>query len=95
MGGLGSSFNSDNGTSGRQVFVRNLPWRYTWQDLKDKFKGAGRVVRADIMTETSGRSKGCGTVLFDSPEDAAHAINMFNGALVDGREIDVRMDRLG
>jgi len=95
LGGLGSSQHSDSGTAGRQVFVRNLPWRYTWQDLKDKFKGAGRVVRADIMTESSGRSKGCGTVMFETPEDAAHAISMFNGALVDGREIDVRMDRLG
>lgn len=95
IGGLSSSHHSDGGTSGRQVFVRNLPWRYNWQDLKDKFKGAGRVVRADIMTESSGRSKGCGTVLFETSEDAAHAISMFNGALIDGREIDVRMDRLG
>lgn len=75
--------------------MRNLPWRYTWQDLKDKFKGAGRVVRADIMTEPGGRSKGCGTVMFESPDDAVHAISMFNGTRVDGREIDVRMDSLG
>lgn len=94
-GGMGSFLQGDSGTSGKQVFVRNLPWRYTWQDLKDKFKGAGRVVRADIMTEAGGRSKGCGTVLFESSEDAAHAISMYNGTLIDGREIDVRMDRLG
>lgn len=37
---------------------------------------AGRVVRADIMTESSGRSKGCGTVLFETSEDAAHAISI-------------------
>ena len=37
---------------------------------------AGRVVRADIMTESSGRSKGCGTVLFETSEDAAHAIRI-------------------
>jgi len=94
-GGMGSFLQGDSGASGKQVFVRNLPWRYTWQDLKDKFKGAGRVVRADIMTEAGGRSKGCGTVLFESSEDAAHAISMYNGTLIDGREIDVRMDRLG
>lgn len=40
------------------------------------FLPTGRVVRADIMTESSGRSKGCGTVLFDAPEDAAHAISI-------------------
>lgn len=38
----------------------------------------GRVVRADIMTESTGRSKGCGTVLFDTPEDAAHAISILS-----------------
>ena len=38
------------------------------------FSDSGRVVRADIMTESSGRSKGCGTVLFETSEDAAHAI---------------------
>lgn len=52
-------------------------------------------MRADIMTESSGRSKGCGTVLFETSEDAAHAISMFNGTMVDGRELDVRLDRLG
>lgn len=44
--------------------------------LKQVFLPTGRVVRADIMTESSGRSKGCGTVLFDAPEDAAHAISI-------------------
>ena len=34
------------------------------------------MVRADIMTESGGRSKGCGTVLFETPEDAAHAISI-------------------
>ena len=37
---------------------------------------SGRVVRADIMTESGGRSKGCGTVLFETSEDAAHAISI-------------------
>lgn len=37
---------------------------------------AGRVVRADIMSESGGRSKGCGTVLFETSEDAAHAIRI-------------------
>jgi RNA recognition motif. (a.k.a. RRM, RBD, or RNP domain) len=31
-----------------------------WQDLKDFFKPCGTVVRADVMEEPGGRSKGCG-----------------------------------
>ena len=39
-------------------------------------------MRADIMTESSGRSKGCGTVLFETSEDAAHAICILNFFLI-------------
>ena len=35
-----------------------------WQDLKDHFKAAGNVTRADVMTGSDGRSKGCGIVEF-------------------------------
>ena len=47
-------------------------------DFPIAFFSSGRVVRADIMTESSGRSKGCGTVLFETSEDAAHAICILN-----------------
>ncbi|EDO45532.1 predicted protein [Nematostella vectensis] len=90
----GSSMNQGD-ASGKQVFVRNLPWKYTWQDLKDKFRPAGKVMRADILTEPSGRSKGCGIVVFETQEEAQMAISAFNGASFDGREIDVRLDRFG
>ena len=46
----------------------------SYWNLNCFFSDSGRVVRADIMTESSGRSKGCGTVLFETSEDAAHAI---------------------
>ncbi|CAB3995617.1 myelin expression factor 2 isoform X1, partial [Paramuricea clavata] len=81
------------GDPAKQVFVRNLPWKVTWQDLKDKFREAGRVVRADVLMDDSKRSKGCGTVLFESAEEASRAVLSFNGTMMDGREIEVRMDR--
>ncbi|XP_028406038.1 myelin expression factor 2-like [Dendronephthya gigantea] len=83
----------NKGDPAKQVFVRNLPWKVTWQDLKDKFREAGRVVRADVLMDDSKRSKGCGTVLFESEEEAARAVSSFNGTMMDGREIEVRMDR--
>lgn len=47
---------------------------------------------AEIKME-NGKSKGCGTVRFDSPESAEKACRMMNGIKISGREIDVRLDR--
>jgi len=46
----------------------------TWQKLKDIFKVVGMVVNADIMMDSSGKSKGYGEVQFDNPNDALNAI---------------------
>ena len=33
-----------------QVYVGNLPWTTTWQELKDQFRVAGNVTHADVAT---------------------------------------------
>lgn len=52
----------------------------------------GRVMFAEIKME-NGKSKGCGTVRFDAPETAEKACRLMNGIKINGREIDVRLDR--
>lgn len=52
----------------------------------------GMVQYADIKME-NGKSKGCGVVRFDSPETAERACCTMNGYRLNGREIDVRIDR--
>lgn len=51
-----------------------LPYRVRWQDLKDLFRKAGTVLRADVSLGSDNRSRGYGTVLMGSREDAARAI---------------------
>ncbi|KAG8440501.1 hypothetical protein GDO86_006306 [Hymenochirus boettgeri] len=97
FGGFGSapfgSGSRERGISkGCQIFVRNLPFDLTWQKLKEKFNQCGRVMFAEIKME-NGKSKGCGTVRFDSPETAEKACRLMNGIKINGREIDVRLDR--
>uniref|UniRef100_A0A2K6QJV9 Heterogeneous nuclear ribonucleoprotein M n=1 Tax=Rhinopithecus roxellana TaxID=61622 RepID=A0A2K6QJV9_RHIRO len=75
-----------------QIFVRNLPFDFTWKMLKDKFNECGHVLYADIKME-NGKSKGSGVVKFESPEVAERACRMMNGMKLSGREIDVRIDR--
>ena len=62
----------------RCVYVGNLAYNVSWQDLKDHFKPAGSVVHADVMTEPGGRSKGCGLVVFSNAAGATNAIAMLN-----------------
>uniref|UniRef100_A0A671N6J3 RRM domain-containing protein n=1 Tax=Sinocyclocheilus anshuiensis TaxID=1608454 RepID=A0A671N6J3_9TELE len=69
-----------------------LSYDLTWQKLKEKFSHCGQVMYAEIKME-NGKSKGCGTVRFDSPESAEKACHMMNGTKINGREVDVRIDR--
>ncbi|KAK7012664.1 hypothetical protein R3P38DRAFT_3017009 [Favolaschia claudopus] len=52
-----------------QLFVANLPYRVRWQDLKDLFRRAGTVLRADVSLGPDNRSRGYGTVLLATAED--------------------------
>eukprot|EP00308_Calcidiscus_leptoporus_P009492 CAMPEP_0119360924 /NCGR_PEP_ID=MMETSP1334-20130426/8375_1 /TAXON_ID=127549 /ORGANISM="Calcidiscus leptoporus, Strain RCC1130" /LENGTH=237 /DNA_ID=CAMNT_0007375833 /DNA_START=1 /DNA_END=714 /DNA_ORIENTATION=- len=79
--------------NGTKVYVGNLSYDTTWQRLKDHFRQAGEVVHADVMQESSGRSKGCGLVTLSSPHEAALAIETLNESELDGRNIFVREDR--
>ncbi|MEQ2157815.1 hypothetical protein GOODEAATRI_005671 [Goodea atripinnis] len=55
-------------------------------------RNVSQVMFAEIKME-NGRSKGCGTVRFDCPESAEKACRMMNGTKINGREVDVRIDR--
>jgi hypothetical protein len=46
-----------------------------WQDLKDLFRQAGDIIRADIKTDESGYPTGAGAVVFTTPADAQNAIS--------------------
>ncbi|ORY27376.1 hypothetical protein BCR39DRAFT_560102 [Naematelia encephala] len=83
------------GADGRvNLFIGNLPYRVRWQDLKDLFRKAGTVLRADVSLGPDNRSRGYGTVLMGSREDAARAIDRFNGYTWQTRTLEVRPDRL-
>ncbi|KAG9127342.1 hypothetical protein FRC07_014752 [Ceratobasidium sp. 392] len=86
-----SAFAGNN--PGNQLYVGNLPYQAGWQDLKDLFRTAGAIIRADINVGYDGRPKGSGTVIFETAKDAQSAIQMYNGYDWYGRIIEVREDR--
>merc|ERR1712137_245427 len=80
---------------GRKVFVGNLPYSASWQDLKDHFKRAGHpVVRADIafINAEHKKSRGHGTVLFETVEAAQAAISDLHDTEFNGRKLIVHED---
>jgi len=97
MGGSRSSGRSRDLSNSRDsdsssVFVRNLPFNVTWQTLKEKFRDCGEVRYSEVKME-NGRSKGYGVVKFNSPDDARRAVNLMNGSRIDGRQIEVRLEK--
>ncbi|CBQ72928.1 conserved hypothetical protein [Sporisorium reilianum SRZ2] len=79
--------------AGRVLFVGNLPFHCQWQDLKDLFRAAGNIQRADVAIGPDGRSRGFGTVLFASQEDAQNAVRLYHGYEYSGRTLKVHFDR--
>lgn len=73
-----------------EVFIINLPYAMTWQSLKDLFREAGDVIRADIELDRNGYSRGFGSVYYGTEDEMFNAIERFNGFEVDGRVLQVR-----
>jgi len=86
-----------------RVFVGNLAYRTTCDSLRGHFKKCGKVKRAEVYYDHSGKgpptvvgrpvSKGCGVVEFEHEEDAQDAIRELAESELDGRNILVREDR--
>ena len=72
------------------LYVGNLPWSATEEELKAHFEEAGPVKAVRIITEgRSGRSKGFAFVEMESVEDGQAAIDSLNGKDFGGRELRV------
>jgi cold-inducible RNA-binding protein len=78
----------------KKLYVGNLPYTVTLDQLKDYFSGAGTVIDAVVIIDSqTGRSKGFGFVEFEKEEDAKKAIEMFGGKDFQGRTLVVNEAR--
>ena len=76
--------------SNSKLFVGNLSFNTTENDLQDAFAAHGTVLEANLMVDrVSGRPRGFGFVTMGTPEEAQAAITALNGASVDGRALTV------
>jgi len=71
-----------------RLHISNLPFRFRAPDLERLFGRHGRIVDAEIIFNEKG-SKGFGFVTMGNVAEAAAARDWLNGAVVEGRRIDV------
>lgn len=77
-----------------KLFVGNLDWTVTSDDLKQIFAAAGTVTDAVVISDKmSGRSRGFGFVEMSSDEEAKKAVETLNGSDLKGRKINVNEAR--
>ena len=75
---------------GMDIYVGNLPYKMTDNELQDIFAPYGQVAAARVVTDRmTGRSKGFGFVEMPSAEEANAAIAAVNGRELDGRALRV------
>jgi RNA recognition motif-containing protein len=78
----------------KKLYVGNLSYQTTAEDLKQHFSAAGAVADAVVISDKmSGRSKGFGFVEMATEEEAQKAIEMFDGKEYEGRALKVNEAR--
>ena len=83
-----------NAVMAKKLYVGRLPYATTDDQLRELFSRAGQVESATVIIDKfSGRSKGFGFVEMSNDDEAAKAIQMFDGSDVDGRSIVVNEAR--
>src|SRR5690348_15355916 len=77
-----------------KLFVGNLDFKVTENELQDAFAAHGTVVETNLVTDReTGRPRGFGFVTMSSPEEAQKAINALNGKELGGRALSVNVAR--
>ena len=75
-----------------KLYVGNLSFNTTENDLHDAFAAHGTVTEANLMVDReTGRPRGFGFVTMGSEAEAQAAINALNGAQLDGRPLTVNV----
>ena len=79
---------------GKRLYVGNLPFSFTNQQLQDLFAAHGQVTYAQVMIDRmTNRSRGFGFVEFGDPAQAEAAAAALNGRPIDGRALTVNEAR--
>jgi len=79
---------------GTKLYVGNLPFNTTENELQELFSQAGAVQEVTLMQDRfTGKSRGFAFITMGSEEDAQNAISKLNGQAMEGRPLTVNEAR--
>jgi RNA recognition motif-containing protein len=79
---------------GKKLYVGNLAYRTTEEQIRELFSQAGEVESVSLITDReTGRAKGFGFVEMSTEEASQEAIKRFNGYMLDERSLTVNEAR--
>jgi RNA recognition motif-containing protein len=76
----------------KNIYVGNLAWGVTNEDLLELFGQYGKVLQAQVISDReTGRSRGFGFVEMENDQEAENAIQALNGAMHNNRPLTVNV----
>ena len=79
---------------GKKLYVGNLPWTFSSDDLRDLFSPYGNVQSAEVISDReTGRSRGFGFVEMESQEGMEQAVRALHESDCQGRSLTVNEAR--
>jgi len=78
---------------GREVYIKNLNWAASEEDVKEYFGKAGTVESVRIPRHMNGKSKGFAFVVFETAAEAEAAIEKFRNGSIKGRPFNIEISQ--
>jgi len=83
---------NSNGNSKSKLFIGNLSWKATEEDLRPLFAQYGTVVKINVVYDGyTHKSRGFGFVEMNTPEEAQEALEKLNDVLLMGRNLRISL----
>ncbi|KAL9247689.1 hypothetical protein vseg_021096 [Gypsophila vaccaria] len=91
QGGLGGGGGASSIETGTKLYISNLDYGVSNDDLKELFSEVGDLKRFSVHYDRSGRSKGTAEIVFSRRNDALAAVKRYNNVELDGKPMKIEI----